>query len=201
METYVMQEWPLFVGIISIMIVSIICQFIVICYMAKMVKESESLEERPQTLGRWLEEYYQNKQKITNIPVFVDKKIQQISIGKFSIIGIKHFSGQMLLIMIFMAGMGACVGIIKGKTLGQILPFYIVSLLAVYIHISLSGVLDLEEKKQRIRMNISDYLENGKVDKYLKEEYQIVNRRKNEKEYFGEEEDLELKELLREIMV
>ena len=90
METYVMQEWPLFVGIISIMIVSIICQFIVICYMAKMVKESESLEERPQTLGRWLEEYYQNKQKITNIPVFVDKKIQQISIGKFSIIGIKE---------------------------------------------------------------------------------------------------------------
>ena len=201
MGTFAIQEWPLFVGIITAMVISIICQLIVICYMAKMVKESESLEERPQTLGRWLEEYYQNKQKITNIPVFVDKKIQQISIGKFSIIGIKHFSGQMLLIMIFMAGMGACVGIIKGKTLGQILPFYIVSLLAVYIHISLSGVLDLEEKKQRIRMNISDYLENGKVDKYLKEEYQIVNRRKNEKEYFGEEEDLELKELLREIMV
>ena len=163
METYVMQEWPLFVGIISIMIVSIICQFIVICYMAKMVKESESLEERPQTLGRWLEEYYQNKQKITNIPVFVDKKIQQISIGKFSIIGIKHFSGQMLLIMIFMAGMGACVGIIKGKTLGQILPFYIVSLLAVYVHISLSGIMDLDEKKQRIRMNVTDCLQNGKI--------------------------------------
>ena len=85
--------------------------------------------------------------------------------------------------------------------MGQILPFYIVSLLAVYIHISLSGVLDLEEKKQRIRMNISDYLENGKVDEYLKERYQIIDNRKNEKVYFGEEEDLELKELLREIMV
>ena len=201
MGTFAIQEWPLFVGIITAMVISIICQLIVICYMAKMVKESESLEEGPQTLGRWIEEYYQDKQKITNIPVFVDKKIQQMSIGKCSIICIKHFAGQMLLVMIFMAGMGACIGIIKGKTLGQILPFYIVSLLAVYIHISLSGVLDLEEKKQRIRMNISDYLENGKVDEYLKERYQIIDNRKNEKVYFGEEEDLELKKLLREIMV
>ncbi|MBR5596571.1 MAG: hypothetical protein IKW30_04095 [Lachnospiraceae bacterium] len=199
MGTYVMQEWPLFITIIVMMVISILCQIIVICYMAKMVKESESLEEGPQILGVWMEEYLNNQHKITNIPVFVDKKIQKISIGKYSIIRIKHFSGQTLLVMIFMAGMGACIGIIKGKTLGQILPFYIISLLAIYIHISLSGVMNLEDKKQRIRMNVTDYLQNGKMKEYIREEYLTLGERQSE--YFGEKEELELKELIREILI
>ena len=199
MENYVMQEWPLFIGMIAIMSISIICQIVIICYMAKIVKESERLEERPQKLGPWMEEYLKDQEKITNIPVFVDKKIQQISIGRFTIIQIKHFSGQMLLVMIFIAGMGACIGIIKGKTLGQILPFYIVSLLAVYVHISLSGIMDLDEKKQRIRMNVTDCLQNGKIEEYHWKEFQILD--KKESEYWGKEEDLELKELIREILI
>ena len=199
MESYIMQEWPLFIGMIAIMAISIICQVVIIYYMTKIVKESERLEERPQELGPWMEEYLKDQQKITNIPVFVDKKIQQISIGRFTIIQIKHFSGQMLLVMIFIAGMGACIGIIKGKTLGQILPFYIVSLLAVYVHISLSGIMDLDEKKQRIRMNVTDCLQNGKIEEYQWKEFQILD--KKESEYWGKEEDLELKELIREILI
>lgn len=198
MGNYIMQEWPIFIGMIAIMVVSIVCQIVIICYMAKIVKESERLEDKPQKLGLWMEEYLKDQQKITNIPVFVDKKIQQMSIGRFTIIQIKHFSGQMLLVMIFVAGMGACIGIIKGKTLGQILPFYIVSLLGVYIHISLSGIMDLEEKKQQIRMNVTDYLQNGKIEEYHQEELQIID--KKESEYWGKEEDLELKEMIREIL-
>ena len=138
MYKLLMSEWLLFGGIVLLMLLSIICQLMLIYHMVKLVKESESLEEsEPQIMGPWIEEYLMEAKKITNISVFVDKKIQQICIGKMTLIRWKHTSGQLLLAMVFLSGCGACMGIIRGKTLGDILPYYIVSLLGVYIYISL----------------------------------------------------------------
>ena len=124
-----------------------------------------------------------------------------MTIGKYKVTWIKHLSGQTLLLAVFLAGIGACKGIIEGQTLGQVLPFYIISLFGMYLHFSLSGIMDMEGKKKTIRMNLSDFLENNKT--YLYTSYEVKNEKKEieeKKNFFGEDEDLELKEIIREIL-
>ena len=201
MEQFFSRQWVLIVGILVALTVSVLCQIIITYYMLQIVKASENPEEsQSMILKDWIEEYLKEKQMITNISVYIDKKLQQLCIGKYKVTWIKHLSGQTLLLAIFLAGVGACRGIIEGQTLGQVLPFYIISLFGMYIHFSLAGVMDLEGRKKIIQMNLSNFLENS--DSYLysfrkEKEQEEVEEGKN---FFGENEDLELKELIREIL-
>ena len=195
------EQWWLFLGIGGSFLCSVICQLLVAYYMMQMVRESEKPEsEKTKYLKKWIEEYIKEESNITNCSVFVDKKMQQFSIGKFTIFQINHFSGQALLLMIFLAGVGACLGIVNGKTLGQILPFYIISLLGLYIHFSLSGFVNLEENKKIIRMNVVDFLENRNPYFYFQPMEKEVRDIEDVKEVFGTAEELELKEIIREIL-
>lgn len=195
------EQWWLFISIGICFICSVSCQLLIAYYIIQMVRESEKLEsEKARFLKGWIEEYIKEENKISNTSVFVDKKIQQFCIGKWTIKQIKDFSGQALLLMIFLSGLGACKGIISGKTLGQILPYYIVSILGMYFHFSLAGFINLEENRKILRMNMIDFLENKKLYLYTqifpKEEKEVEEIKK----IFGEEEDLELKEIIREIL-
>ena len=196
-----LEQWIFYLGILTALFNSIFCQFYITYYMLKMVKASEKLEEeKTPILKDWIEEYIKEKQNIINVPIFIDKKLQQLTIGKYKIARIKHFSGQMLLLAIFLAGLGACKGIMEGKTLGQILPYYIISLLGMYFHFSLSGVMDLEGKKKIIQMNLMDFLQNGKLYLYILPETEMDKEIEEGKNFFGEEEDKQLREMIREII-
>jgi len=201
MKPFFLEQWMFLTGILGGLFISIFCQLLITYYMLQMVKASEKLEEeKPKILKDWIEEYLREKQKIINIAVFIDKKLQKLTIGKYKIVSIKHFSGQMLLFAVFLAGVGACKGIIEGKTLGQVLPFYIISLFGMYLHFSLAGIMDLEGKKKIIQMNLSDFLENGKTYLYNLPEVEREKEIEEGKYFFGEEEDRELREIIREIL-
>ncbi|MGN0304709.1 MAG: hypothetical protein ACI4D2_00980 [Lachnospiraceae bacterium] len=195
------QGW-LVAGIILFFLLSIGCQLVVGWFLLRLLKESKHLEEgNPRLLRGWLEQYLKEEGQIVNISAFVDKSLQDFKVGKFTLLGLKHMGGQLLLFGVFLAGIGACKGIVEGKTLGQILPFYLICLLGLYIHFSLSGVMDMEEKKGIIKTNVLDFLENHKP--YLLRSSRLEkddNREVEEKLYFGEQEEEQLKELLREIL-
>lgn len=110
---------------------------------------------------------------VLNVPVFVDKYLSKMKMGKFYVSTWKHFSGQLVLLSVFAAGLGACLGIMDGKTLGEILPFYIVSMLDLYIYFAVSGFVDIEEKKKVLRINLVDYLENHMGNKLEDLEHSI----------------------------
>ena len=201
MENLIKDQGWVFLGMGISFLGSILCQLSVAYYIIRMVRESEKLEEeKAKLLKEWIEEYIKEEENVHNIPVFIDKKMQQFCIGQWPLMKVKHASGQALLLMIFLAGVGACFGIIQGKTLGQILPFYLVSLFGIYVHFSLSGFINIEENKKTVCMNLVDYLENKKPYLYtrtiVKEEKDIEEVKK----IFGEEQDLELKEIIREIL-
>ena len=44
--------------------------------------------------------------------------------------------------------------------LGEILPFYIVSFLGLYLYFSLSALVDIKGKRRVLKTNLIDYLEN-----------------------------------------
>ncbi len=189
----------LFIGIFAVMLSSVLCQVLITVHMMKILKESETLEENmPKLLREWIEEYIKEKNQITNLSAFLDKKIEQISLGKYKITHLKHLSGQLILGMIFLAGMGACKGIIDGKTLGQILPFYIISILGVYLHFSLSGIMDIDGKKKIIHTNLTNFLENGQAKAY--QETREKEKRENLNPIFGKTQDAGLKDVIREIL-
>lgn len=201
MQQFFSEEWMFLTGIFLSLLVSVVCQLILIRYMLQLVKASEKLEEeKHKVLRKWIEEYLQDRQRITNLMIFIEKKSEELTIGGHRVIRIKHLSGQTLLLAVFLAGVGACKGIIEGKTLGQILPFYIICLFGMYLHFSLSSIMDLEGRKKTIQRNIFDFLQNGKTGLYTVMEPEEKGI-ETQKEFFGEEEDKELKELLREILV
>lgn len=191
----------LLVIIVVILLASIGMQIWLLYHLLLLVKESGELEEgNTKKIRFWIEEYLENEREIMNIPIFVEQKIYQFQIGKYTLAHMKHISGQLLLLAIFLAGVGVCKDIIQGKTLGQILPFYVICLLGLYIHFLLSGFVDMEEKNKTIQRNVVDFLENKKAYLYQKRELQTQADIEERKEIFGEKEDEELKNILREIL-
>lgn len=119
---------------------------------------------------------YQMNNGVSNIPIFVDKFISRLSLGSVTFDGMYHFSGQAMLLSIVCAGVGIAKGIATGKTLGQILPYYIVSLIGLYLYFSVSSALDIKAKKRTLKINLIDYLENhlsARID-VTKEDLQML---------------------------
>jgi hypothetical protein len=94
------------------------------------------------------------------VPVFVERFLNKVRMGKLKVSVWRHLSGQLILLSVFTAGIGACLGIVQGSTLGEILPFYIVSMFGLYSYFAISGAVDINEKKEVLKTNLVDYLEN-----------------------------------------
>lgn len=131
---------------------------------SSMIKETDNMAVTENKLLRQCKlkfvNCYQLNGGVSNIPVFVDKFIQRLSLGPFSFEGIYHFSGQAVLLSVVSAGVGVCKSIASGKTLGDVLPFYIVSFIGLYLYFSVSGAMDIRSRKQILKVNLVDYLEN-----------------------------------------
>lgn len=97
---------------------------------------------------------------VPNVSVFVDKFINHLSLGHLSFGMLYHFSGQAMLLSVVFSGIGICRSIVKGRTLGDILPFYIVSFIGLYLYFSISTVVDIKSKRRTLKINLVDYLEN-----------------------------------------
>lgn len=103
---------------------------------------------------------YQLSNGVSNIPIFVDKFINRLSLGHISFDLLYHLSGQAMLLSVVFSGVGICKCIVRGRTLGAILPFYIVSFIGLYLYLSVSTVVDVKGKRRKLKINLVDYLEN-----------------------------------------
>ncbi len=103
---------------------------------------------------------YQLNHGVSNIPVFVDKFLNRLSVGFFSFETLYHMSGQTMLLSVVAAGIGICKSIADGRMLGEILPFYIASFIGLYLYFSVSTVVDIRGKRRALKVNLVDYLEN-----------------------------------------
>ena len=150
---------------------------------------------------------------VANISVFVDKFINRLSIGKFTFRMLYHMSGQLMLLSVFFAGLGACISIVAGASLGQILPYYIVSLFGLYLYFSVSTLVDIKGKRQVLKVNLMDYLENHMVNRLEQPEEEEILEDKIQSGYVGQKksamsvksilsqmEEEELENLLKELL-
>ena len=144
--------------------VSIILRVFLGLLYRNMIKEADNMAS---TKNRLLKQCktkfascYEMSNGVANIPIFVDKFLNRMALGKLSFDTLYHLSGQMMLLSVVFSGIGSCKSIIGGRTLGDVLPFYIVSFFGLYAYFSISTVVDVRGKKRILKVNLVDYLEN-----------------------------------------
>ncbi|MEZ3426612.1 MAG: hypothetical protein K1W13_04300 [Lachnospiraceae bacterium] len=103
---------------------------------------------------------YQLNGGVSNIPIFVDKFLNKLKLGPLLVQTVYHLSGQFMLLSVFCSGLGVCLCLVAGHTIGDILPFYIVSFLGLYLYYSVSAIADVKGRRRILKTNLVDYLEN-----------------------------------------
>ena len=217
-----------------IMIVSIVLMAIGVLYQIaigiayqKMIQATDTMMGTDNKLMKQCKERFIQCYKlnggVSNIPIFVDKYINRIKFMGMSVNFIKHLSGQIMMAGVFVAGFGVCKGIIEGERFVDLLPFYIVSLFGIYLFLSISSIVDMPGRRQMLKTNLTDYLENhiaerlehGLGDKEklqweLEQEKDTMRRYRTEdaphqlhvdEPAFTEKEAKELEELLKSFML
>lgn len=151
-------------AILTLLFCSIICQFLLGVTFHRLIRETENMSA---TKNRSLQQLklkftscIQLRETLPNVPVFVDKYVNQIRIGKIPVSFLKHLSGQLTLLAVLVAGIGACLGIIRDESFFVVAPFYLISFLGLYLYFAASSLVDLPGKINILRTNLVDYLEN-----------------------------------------
>jgi hypothetical protein len=146
------------------MAIGILCQVAIGIIYQRLINDADTMTGVDSKLLKRCKERFVNCYKlnggVANISVFVDKYINRIRIWGMSINFIKHISGQLMLAGVFMAGFGACKGIIEGRKFTELLPFYIICLFGIYLYISVVSMVDITNRKNALKVNLMDYLEN-----------------------------------------
>ena len=149
---------------IILLLASILCRFTVGIFLNSLIREAENMSTTQNRLLKKCKVKFRNCYKLNdgvpNISIFVDKFLSRLQIGRFSVDGISHLAGQLMLLSIVTAGLGACKGIIDGKSFGEIIPFYLMSFLGLYLYFSISGLVDLDGKRELLKVSLTDFLEN-----------------------------------------
>ena len=201
------------ISIIAIIFISIILQMIIGNVLGKMVREAENMAS---TESKQLKQFklkfmncYKLNEGMGNVPVFVDRFLEKIEVGKMKITTMHRISGQLILFSVLLSGLGAARSIILGETIGQILPYYVIAFLGLYLYFVSTSFAGIEEKKLSLKFSLVDYLENHIIGR-LKQTDQVLNQKLVEKteetvekpreSIFSEKDKQELEMLLREFL-
>ncbi len=203
------------IGIILTILTSIILQMMIGNVLGRMVYDAENLastenKQLKQCKLKFVNCYKMNE-GMGNVTVFVDRFLERIEIGKLKIVTWNRLSGQLILFSVLLSGLGAARGIVLGETVGEILPFYVVAFLGLYLYFVATSFASMEDKRLSLKFSLVDYLENHMVGR-LKQTEMVLNQRLDEKKdtdvvkegevetEFTERDKQELEMLLREFL-
>ena len=150
--------------ILTLLFCSILCQILLGVIYRRLIRDTENMSATKNKALQQLKLKFtscrQLHETIPNVPVFVDKFLNQISLGKIPVTFFRHLSGQLTLLSVLVAGIGACIGIIQEESFLMIAPFYLVSFLGLYLYFAAASLIDVPGKVNMLRTNLVDYLEN-----------------------------------------
>ena len=164
MLTLFFQHKNFMVGILVLLLGSIICQIMMGVIYHRLIWETEHMstttDKSLQQLKLKFSGYCKINEKISNVSIFVDKYLNNIKFGSIPLSALKHLSGQLMLLSVLVAGIGACLSIIRDEGFLSIAPFYLISFLGLYCYFAVVSLVDVHGKINILRINLVDYLEN-----------------------------------------
>ncbi len=215
-QVFAKEVWAS-VGMFAAMVLSILSRIIIWIIYQNMIRETDNMSATKNKVLKQCKlkfaNCYQLNRGVANVPVFVDKFLNKLSLGPMSLQTMYHLSGQLMLLAVFFAGVGVCKSIIAGRSFGDLLPYYIVSFLGLYVYFSVSAITDIKEKRRVLKTSLVDYLENHMVNKLggVERDLAIVappissdatkdRSSRQQQTAFGKSEEKELEELLKEFL-
>ena len=201
----ILMEHEILTGLIFFsLLLGIICQIIPGVIYQRMISASDHMAETKNKQLKSCKEKYAGHYKLNgnmvNTGVFVDKFLQKVCIARIKLSFLNHISGQMMMLSILITGLSICLSLASGSTLFQIIPYYLVSILGMYLYFSISGMVNLQEKKEILRINLTDYLENYLAPRLETEKENAMEEGVKKREKYGKEllKELEAKEKAKE---
>lgn len=197
---------------IILLLLSILCRFVTGIFLSTLIRETDNMAVTQNPVLKQcrakFSSCYRLNNGVPNIGAFVDRFLARLRIGRFSLDTLSRLAGQLMLLSAASAGLGACLGIASGKGISEILPFYLLGFLGMYIYFSVSGLADPEKKRELLKISLTDYLENHLAPRLSAAEASGAGEEKNspgkEVPSGGEgvsEQERELEELLREFLI
>lgn len=165
MKIFFTEHKMLVSSVLLLFFFSLLCQIAIGFLYQNMIKGTYNMSSTENKMLKKCKLKFTNRyelhERVVNIPVFVDKFIHSIKFGPFSVKGLQHFSGQILLLSILIIGVGACRAIIAEETIGEILTYYVMVFIMLYAYFAVSAAVDLKGKREVLKTNLIDYLENN----------------------------------------
>lgn len=159
-----MREKVVTIGMLTCFFVSILLRVFLAALYRRMSRETDNMAITNNKLLKQCKlkfsNCYQLNNGVSNIPVFVEKFMNRLAVGPISFRVIYHLSGQLMLLSVIFSGIGVCRSIAAGCMFGEILPFYLSSMVELYIFFAVSTVLDIKGRRKELKINLIDYLEN-----------------------------------------
>lgn len=204
------------ITIVGIIFISIILQMIIGNVLGRMVQEAENMASTENKQLKQCKLKFVNCYKLNegmgNVTVFVERFLEKIEVGKVKITTLHRISGQLILFSVVLSGIGAARSIVLEETIGEILPFYVIAFLGLYLYFVSTSFAGIEEKKLSLKFSLVDYMENHMVGR-LKQTEEVLNQKitkeakeeektaqKTRESIFSEKEKRELELLLREFL-
>jgi len=190
---------------------SLICQIVAGVLYQSMIQETDNMSATDNKMLKQCKlkfaNCYQLNGGVANIPVFVDKFINRIKVGFLTLPGLSVFSGQIMLLSVFLCGVGIYRRIVEGRHMVELFPYYIVSLFGLYAYFSISSLVDIKGKREVLKINMIDYLENHMISRLkvlprdrIERDFTEEETLETEQPKFGRKEKQELEQLLQEFL-
>ncbi len=168
------QHKNFMIVILALLFCSIICQIVMGVIYHRLIWESEHMSTTTNKSLQQLKLKFSGcckiNEKISNVTVFVDRFISHMKLGIIPLSMLKHLSGQLMLLAVLVAGIGACRSIIRDEGFFDIAPFYVISFLGLYCYFAVSSLIDISGKINVLRINLVDYLENHLANRLVQTE-------------------------------
>lgn len=144
--------------------IGVLLKFVLSRIYSSLIKASENMGSAKNKLTQLMklkfETFYKLKIGVNNVDIFVDKYVYHHKFCGILLSTWENLCGQVLMICLLIGSVGSILGLIYecGKT--QILSVFSVGIIASGLLIIYDGILNLSGKKELIRLNMKDYLEN-----------------------------------------
>jgi hypothetical protein len=152
------------ITIISLITISIIGQITIGALYQKLIGEAENLsvtENRHLKLCKLkFQNCYQLNGNVPNVAVFVDKFINRLILFRMTLNGIRRLSSQLIMLAVFVAGIGVFLGIITGESMFRLLPYYLIAIAGLYVYFAVAALVDIPGRRETLKISLTDYLEN-----------------------------------------
>lgn len=216
------KEKIIVVLMFACLLISILVRLVLAFVYQEMIQETENMSTTNHKMLKQCKTKFLGCCKMNNgmqnIPVFVDKFLNRLALWRLPLDTVYHLSGQFMLLSVVFSGIGTCKQLAKGSVLGEVIPFYLFCMIGIYLYFTVSSVLDVQGKKNNLKINLIDYLENHMSSRMQGVEEEIRNfegakpagrksveliplgERRPEIVHFSNESSAELEALLKEFL-